>query len=251
MAEILDSGYDLLSIDENGGSGSGDGKVKCRESDTADYLEKKLFSSNGSISIEYIPSQKKISITENNDYEAVISPACPFSIMNCNATYDLPNYNHGVGSINGYVMKIQLPSGNINSINLFGGSNSSLNKHLSIAFYGSDSDDIRTATLFGKKSNAVSSSFLFDFSEDPIYIEKFKFYWVFVVVSAESDGGDKVNAMTTNITGAGIGTWQYLAGIGMVNNPFAALPDFTSSWNYVINYSSAYTFPYIQCNISK
>jgi len=249
MAEILDTGLDLLSVGESGGTG--DGKVKCRESDTAGYLEDKVYSSNNSISIEYIPSTKKLSITENNSYEAVISPACPFPIMNCNATYDLPNYNSGISSINGYVMKIQLPSGHISSINLFGGSNSSLTKHIYVGFYGSNTDDIRTATLFGMKKNSTSNSFIFDFESSPIYIEKYKFYWIFIVISAESDGGDKVNAMTTNITGAGIGTWQTLAGIGMVNNPFSGGTEFQNTWNYTINYTSSIAFPYIQCNISK
>lgn len=248
--DILDTGTDLLSLGD-GGSGTGDGKVKCIETDTADYLKNKVYSSNDSISIEYIPSTKKLSITENNSYESVISPACPFPIMNCNSTLDLTNYNVGIGSVNGYVMKINLPSGNISSVTLFGGSNSSNNKHLYFALYGSEFDDIRTATKFGEKLNATSTSFAFDFTNSPVHIEKNKFYWIMVVVSAESDGGDKVNGMTTNITGAGIGTWQSIAGIGLISNPFSSGATFPNTWNYTINYSPSTIFPYIQCNIIK
>lgn len=246
---VLSTGESLLSTPNDGG-GSGDGKVKCNSTDTAGYLVDKIISTNDSISIQYIPSEKALSITTNNDYEAVISPACNFPILSCNDTFNIPNYNAGVSSIKGYVNKINLPSGQISSITLFGGSNSSNNKHLYIALYGSNTDDVTTATRFAYKENLTSTSYDFDISASPMKIQKYKFYWVMWILAAESDGGDKVNAMTTRITGAGIGTWQTKAGIGIIDNPYAS-GSFHQTFDYTVNYNTTIPFVYVQLNIVK
>lgn len=243
--DILSTGANLLSE-----GGTGDGKVKCNNTDTAGYLSDKLYSSNGSISITYIPNEKKISITENNSYEKVISPATNFPIMSSNATFNIPTYVAGQAAVNGYVNKINLPSGQIGSISLFGGQNSSNNKHLSVAIYGSNTDDVQSSTKIGEALDVTSSSYIFTLV-NPINITEYKFYWVMWVLTAESNGGDAVNAMTTNITGAGVGEWPRTAGIGYINNPFSGTLHFEDSFNYTINYTEQTAFAYIQLNIDK
>ena len=249
MAEdIFETNGSLLALNDGGSS---DGKVKCNANDTAGYLVEKIYSSNDSLDVTYIANEKALSITLNNSYEAVISPATNFPIMNCNATYQIPTYIAGDANKTGYVNKINLPSGQISSITLFGGQNSSNNKHLYIALYGSNTDDVTTAVKFAEKVDITSTSFTWDFEDSPMKIAKYKFYWIMWVISAESSGGDAVNARTTSITGAGVGTWQRTAGIGYIDNPFAGSAHFEDSFNYTVNYMSTTTFSYIQLQIEK
>lgn len=245
MDEILSTGVNLLSTGEGG---TGDGKVKIDSGDSANYLGYKLYSSNDSINITKIGD--KLSITENNDYEAVISPATNYPIMLSNSTFQIPTYIAGQAAVDGYVNKINLPSGQIETIQLFGGQNSSNNKHLSIALYGSNTDNVQGATKFGEAVNVTSTSYIFSLT-NPIKIEKYKFYWVMWVLTAESNGGDAVNSMTTNITGAGIGEWSRSAGIGYINNPFSGTMAFNNTFDYTINYETTVGFIYLQLNIIK
>lgn len=247
--EILSTGKSLLSNGTStGGGGTGDGKVKVDANGTADYLMNKLFSSNDSISITKIGD--KLSITENNSYEKVISPATTFPIMNCNATLQCPTYIPGDANKQACVTKINFPSGQIENISFFGGQNSSNNKHLYVAFYASDTDDVRTATKFGEAIDITSTAYYFTLA-NPIKIINKKFYWIMILLTAESNGGDAVNGMTTNITGAGIGTWQQIAGVGFIDNPFAGSVHFNDEFNYTMNYTPALVFPYVQCGIVK
>ena len=241
---IYDTNGSLLST----GSGSSDGKVKVQASGSADYLKNKIYSSNDSLLVSVIDD--KLSITENSSYEAVISPATNFPIMNCNATYTIKTYVAGDADKTACVNKINLPSGQIESISLFGGMNSSNNKHLYIAVYGNDVDNVQGATKFGEALDVTSTSYMFEL-ESPIKIEHYKFYWIMGVISAESSGGDAVNGRTTSITGAGIGTWQQTAGIGYIDNPFSGSVGFEDTFDYTINYLSTYVHPYIQCQIVK
>lgn len=249
------------------------GKVMITSADVnPDYLLPKLVSNNDSIDIN--PNEDgTISITTNDDYENIVTPATPFGkLFSKDVSDPLPTAAYGIQAT---VFPIVFPSGKIDSISFMVAKQLS-SCYMYVGLYGSNDDLISGAELWGFawRINIGSRGWVDLADVIPIIkrkdTKKYTFNWVVLTLCGNTGTDTRIRGKILEFetqTGYAIGS----NGIGLhpaivtnnnnsYTNETAHLVDengnyiyttFPSKITQTLNNGSDMFVPYIQFNITK